>query len=92
MSVTVDTNLLIHSSDSASPRHQRANDLVSGLVTGAEILYVFWPVLMAYVRISTHPSIFTHPLAPDAARANVSALLEQPLVRAPGEAAGFQNS
>ena len=40
-----------------------------------------WPTLFAYLRISTHPSIFRRPLASDAAWANVRALIRLPRVR-----------
>jgi hypothetical protein len=36
---------------------------------------------MAYIRISTHPSIFSHPLSPEEALGNVENLLDLPRVR-----------
>jgi uncharacterized protein len=44
---------------------------------------------MAYLRISTHSSIFSAPLSTEEAMDNVSALLALPHVRYPGENAGF---
>jgi toxin-antitoxin system PIN domain toxin len=36
---------------------------------------------MSYIRISTHPSIFSHPLSPAEALENIESLLNQPRVR-----------
>jgi toxin-antitoxin system PIN domain toxin len=44
---------------------------------------------MAYLRISTHPSIFAAPLSPREAEANIESLLALPRVRVLGEGDGF---
>lgn len=89
MSVTVDTNILIHASNTADPLHDRASSLVERLAAGPELVYLFWPVLLGYLRIVTHPAILPRPLAARDALGNVEALLDRPNVRAPGEADGF---
>lgn len=91
MSFTVDANLLLYASDLSSPRQSRAHEQLSRLARGPEIAYLFWPVLMAYLRISTHPSIFSSPLSPDEALVNLGALVALPHVRCPGENSGFLN-
>ena len=48
-------------------------------------LHLFWPTVMAYLRLSTHPSVFERPLSPEAAIANVELLLRLPHVQTPGE-------
>jgi uncharacterized protein len=89
VSATVDTNVLVYASNADDPLHEHAERLVRDLAAGPEILYLFWPVLLGYVRIVTHPAILTDPLPPLAALANVEALLDRPHVRAPGELDGF---
>jgi len=89
MSATVDANILIYASNMADPLHEPAITLVRRLADGPELVYLFWPVLMAYLRIVTHPAILPRPLAPNEALRNVEALLDRPHVRAPGEAEGF---
>lgn len=89
MSATVDLNVLLYSSDSGSPYRPRARDLIERLGTGSELVYLFWPVLMGYLRVSTHPSIFSDPLPVDRAVANVETLVRRPQVRTPGEGEGF---
>lgn len=56
---------------------------------GPEILCLTWPTLMSYLRIATHPRIFSAPLSPAEALGNVSALIELPHVRALSEQDGF---
>jgi toxin-antitoxin system PIN domain toxin len=89
VSSTVDANVLIYASNTADPLHDRAVELVRGLAAGPELVYLFWPTLMGYLRIVTHPAILPRPLAPTTAMRNVEALLDRPHVRAPGEGDGF---
>ena len=89
MSATVDSNVLLYSSDRGSGFQGRARDLLERLGTGSEIVYLFWPVLIGYLRVSTHPSIFSDPLPVDRAVANVEQLLGRPQVRTPGEGENF---
>lgn len=89
MSVTVDANVLVYASNEAEPVHEPARRLVERLAAGPEIAYLFWPTIMGYLRIVTHPSLLPRPLAPRDALANVEALISIPHVRTPGEAEGF---
>ncbi|MGH2539371.1 MAG: TA system VapC family ribonuclease toxin [Actinomycetota bacterium] len=85
MSATLDANLLLFASDASSPFHDRARAFLEELAEGPEIVYLFWPVVMAYIRIATHASIFQRPLSPEHAMANVEALLALSHVQSPGE-------
>lgn len=89
MSVTVDTNVLIHASNAADPSHGPALDLVERLAAGPDLVYLFWPAVMGYLGIVTHAGILPRPLGPSEALANVEALLGRPHVRTPGEGRGF---
>lgn len=89
MTATVDANVLLYASDSTSKRHPSAVALLGRLAAGPDLVYLFWPVVMAYLRIATHPSIFDQPLEPAVAMDNVAALLDRPHVRSPGESEGF---
>jgi uncharacterized protein len=89
VSSTVDTNILIYASNASDPLHDTAESLVRRLAAGPELLYLFWPALLGYVRIVTHSAILPRPLTARQAMANVEALLDRPHVRAPGEADGF---
>lgn len=89
MSVTLDANVLLYAADKASPRHTAARRLLETIAAGPEIAYVFWPTIMAYLRIATHPAVFERPLPTRDAIANIDALLSRPHVRAPGEQPEF---
>lgn len=89
MSVTVDANVLLYASDEASPYHEQARALVEELAAGPGIVHVFWPTLMAYLRLATHPAVFARPLAPHEAIGNVERLISLPHVQTPGEQEGF---
>ena len=85
MSFTFDANVLLYASDEASPYHGKARAFLERVVSGEEIDYLFWPPVMAYLRIATHPAIFEQPLALDRALANVDQLLGLPHVQTVGE-------
>jgi toxin-antitoxin system PIN domain toxin len=89
VSVTVDANVLIYASNEAEPVHEPARLLVERLAGGPEIVYFFWPTIMAYLRIVTHPAVLPRPLSPKDAIANIEALLALPHVRTPGEGDEF---
>jgi len=89
VSFALDANLLLYASDSASAFHERAASFLERCAEGPELLYLPWPVVMAYLRIATHPAIFERPLSPDVAVGNIESLLARPHVRPLGELDGF---
>ncbi|HEX9122481.1 MAG TPA: TA system VapC family ribonuclease toxin [Actinomycetota bacterium] len=89
MSSTVDVNVLLYASDRSSTFHADARELLDRLAEGPDLLYLFWPILLGYLRIATHPAIFPRPLSAEQAADNVEQLLDLPHVRAIGEAEGF---
>jgi toxin-antitoxin system PIN domain toxin len=91
LSATLDTNVLVYASNERDPVHHQAKKLLERLATGPDLLYLFWPTLLGYVRVVTHPGILPRPLGPGVAVENVSALLRLPHVRTPGESDGFWN-
>ncbi len=89
MSVTVDTNVLVYSSDLRSPHHERALELLTSLAVGTSLVYLLWPVIMGYLRIITHSRIFDEPLTPGDAIGNISNLLEHSNIQTVSETVGF---
>ena len=77
MSQTVDANVLLYASDVSSPRQARARALLETIAAGPELTYIFWPTIIAYLRIATHPAVFAQPLPASDAIANVEALLDR---------------
>jgi uncharacterized protein len=91
MSFAIDANLLLYASDRDDPLHERAVALLDEIALGPELVYLFWPTAMAYLRIATHPAIFDRPLSHADARANLDALLDLPHVRVVGEGETFRS-
>jgi hypothetical protein len=89
MSVTVDANILVYASNEADPVHLVARGLLERLAAGPDLFYVFWPTLLGYLRIVTHPGILPTPLQPAEALANAEVLIAPSHVRSVGEAEGF---
>lgn len=89
MSYTIDANLLLYASDEESAWHERAVALLDEMALGPEIVHLFWPTVMAYLRVATHPAVFGRPLPHADARANIEALLDLPHVQASGEQDAF---
>ena len=89
MSLAVDVNTLLYSSDRNSPFHERAVQFLRERVAGPDVFCMAWPTVMGYLRIATHAGIFEHPLTPAEAMRNIEALLTLPHVRVVGEDDGF---
>lgn len=89
MSYSIDVNLLLYASDDSSPLQSRARTFLEACARNDEPVYLCYLTLMAYVRMSTHPRIFTNPLTPAEAVANVEALAALPQARLISEREGF---
>ena len=89
MSYSVDVNVLLYASDQASPRYDRALQFLQSRASDPELFCISWPTMMAYIRISTHPRIFSQPLSPEEALRNVESLIGLPRVRVLSEDEGF---
>ena len=63
MSYAIDVNILLYASDAESPLHGRASAFLRQCMSGREVFCVAWPSLMSYLRMATHPAIFSRPLA-----------------------------
>jgi toxin-antitoxin system PIN domain toxin len=89
VSRTLDVNVLVYAADETAGRHQRARALLDHVATSASITYLFWPVLLGYVRVITHPAIVASPLTPETAITDVSNLIERPQIVVTGERERF---
>lgn len=78
MSVTIDVKVLVYASNKADAKHHAAQELLEGLAAGPDLVYLFWPTVMGYLRLTTHPAILPRPLTFRAAADNISQLLHRP--------------
>jgi len=81
LSFAVDVNVLLYASDASSSLQPQAIEFLERCVHNRELFCLAWPTLVSYLRIATHPSIFTRPLSHDDAARNVEVLLRAPHVR-----------
>ena len=89
MSFSCDVNVLLYASDAASPVHAAARRFLDGAARGDDLFCLGWPTVMSYLRIATHPRIFTSPLSPSEAVGNVEVLALLSHVRLLSEEEGF---
>lgn len=74
----VDGNVLLYAVNSASDRHARARSWLDEALGGDETVGFAWAVVLAFLRLATHPAVFANPLEPDQAIGVVRAWLAQP--------------
>ncbi len=89
MSYSIDANVLLYASDRSNAKNPEAILFLEQRASDPDLFCVAWSTLMAYLRISTHPQIFAHPLSPTEALDNVESLLSLPRVRVLSEGEGF---
>ncbi len=79
--ILVDANILLYAEDKLSPRHEAARSWWDTQLSGASPVCLCWTVLGAFIRISTNPRVYEHPLSLDQASARVQSWLDQPCIR-----------
>jgi toxin-antitoxin system PIN domain toxin len=89
MSASVDANVLIYAANVRDPLHAPARSLVERLSAGPDLLYLCWPTVMAYLRITTNPRVLMSPLSSIQAIENIEGLLRLPHVVTVAEGEAF---
>ena len=89
MGFATDANLLLYSVHRESEYHLGAKAFIEECMAGSETWAIPWPVAHAFLRISTHTSIFPHPLTIAQAVSVIDRLGSLPHVQFIGEKAGF---
>jgi toxin-antitoxin system PIN domain toxin len=77
----VDANVLIYAVNTSSTHHEAARTWLDGALGGEETVGFAWSVLLAFLRLTTHPAVFPQPRDAGAATAIVRAWTEQPTAR-----------
>ena len=81
MSFSLDVNILLYASDTASPLHEPAASFLDECIQGSELFYLGWPTVMGFLRIATHGAVFDRPVTPVQAMDNIEALRRLPHTR-----------
>jgi toxin-antitoxin system PIN domain toxin len=76
--ILIDANLLLYAYDPDSPRHDVSRRWLEEVLSGSGLVRFPWITLWAFVRISTNPRVFVHPLSAAEAHQSVASWLEQP--------------
>lgn len=77
----VDANLLIYATNRDAPDHSAAKRWWESVLSGEEPVGLAWLVLLAFLRVTTNPRVFTSPLSFEQAAEAVDGWLEQPAAR-----------
>lgn len=59
----LDVNLLLYAVNEDAPQHPRAKQWVEQVFSGTETIGLTWPVLLAFIRLSTRSAVFPNPLS-----------------------------
>ncbi len=76
-----DANLLLYAEDTLSPHHEAACAWWDGQLSGTDSVCLCWPVVNAFIRISTNARLHKRPLTLPEATERVTSWFGQPCVR-----------
>jgi toxin-antitoxin system PIN domain toxin len=79
--ILVDANVILYAEDSLSIHHRRAVEWWDEQLSGSSPVGLCWPVLTAFLRISTNRRLHRRPLTILEATGKVNSWLAQPCVR-----------
>lgn len=79
--ILVDANILLYAEDSTSEHHEAAREWWDEQLSGSEPVGLCWPVLSAFIRISTNARLHQRPLTLKEAIERVQSWLDQSCVR-----------
>lgn len=75
--ILLDANLLIYAVNADAPLHAKARVWLESVLSGPETVGFSWIVLLAFLRLTTRPGLFRHPIPADAAFDLVASWLGQ---------------
>ena len=78
--ILVDANLLIYAINRDAVHHKQARNWLEQMLSGTEEVGLAWIVILAFIRITTHPRIMPKPLSCEEAIAYIDDWLNQPFV------------
>src|SRR5260370_31110603 len=75
--ILLDATLLIYAINEDAPLNRKAKAWLESVLSGPETVGFPWNVLLAFLRLTTRPGLFRHPLRVDAAFDLVASWLDQ---------------
>jgi len=74
----VATNILLYAADRSSAAHTPCRELLQRWRTQVTAWYLTWGICYEFLRVSTHPQVFTNPWSIKESWKFIAALLESP--------------
>jgi toxin-antitoxin system PIN domain toxin len=74
----VDTNVLVYSEIVTAEHHAPARRLLTELAQGASAWAIPWPCIYEFLRVVTHPRVFSPPVPLDLALSELAQILASP--------------
>ncbi|OQX10090.1 MAG: VapC toxin family PIN domain ribonuclease [Desulfobulbaceae bacterium A2] len=78
----LDVNLLLYAVNRNLPQHKHARSWLEKVLAGEQHVGLPWVVILAFLRLTTNPRVFEHPLTIDEAVEYINEWLAQPVVSA----------
>ncbi len=75
----VDANVLLYAVNESSAHHRTARTWLDAALNSGEAVGFAWIVVLAFLRIATHPAVFSRPLTPAEAIDVIRKWLRQPV-------------
>lgn len=72
----VDANVLLHAINASAREHEAARRWLQAALAGTETVAFTWIVVVAFLRLSTHPAVFPRPLSVEQASSIVEPWLD----------------
>ncbi|MDQ3719554.1 MAG: type II toxin-antitoxin system VapC family toxin [Actinomycetota bacterium] len=75
-----DANVFLHAVNEPALEHEAAYAWLDETLQGTEAIGIAWVVALAFLRLTTHPSIFARSLTTERAAATLEAWMDEPQV------------
>ncbi len=79
--VLPDVNLLLYAHNTLDPKHEAARCWWDSCLAGSDGVGLAWIVILGFIRLSTHPRVFTTPFRPGQATERVAEWLSLPHIK-----------
>ena len=76
--ILLDANLLLYAVNEDAPSNRKAKSWLESALSGPETVGFSWNVLLAFLRLTTRPGLFRHPLPLATAFDLMASWLDQP--------------
>jgi len=76
--ILIDTNILLYAVNADDQRSARAGQALESIVNDGKAWALSWIIVYEFLRVATHPKVFTAPLDRESAWSFISGMIGQP--------------